>query len=90
LQLPDTFDPDARRRRQILNIILAFFIAGGLVSIIATFSYGDSLLEILHDQDGFLILLSGVTVVVVFSLLFFLNRWERAGTLAGWLFVLSD
>ena len=36
LGLPDTFDPDDRRRRQILNIILALFIAGGLISIIAT------------------------------------------------------
>lgn len=89
LRLPDTFDPDDRRRRQILNLILAFFIAGGLVSIIATFSYGDSFLKIIHDQDGLLILLSSVAVVVVFTLLFLLNRWERAGTLAGWLFVLS-
>lgn len=89
LQLPDTFDPDDRRRRQILNLILALFIAGGLVSIIATFSYGDSFIEIIHDQDGALILLSSVSVVVAFSALFFLNRWERGGTLAGWLFVLS-
>jgi len=89
LGLPDTFDPDDRRRRQILNIILALFIAGGLVSIIATFSYGDSFNEIIHDQDGVLILLSSVAVVVIFTLLFLLNRWERAGTLAGWLFVLS-
>jgi signal transduction histidine kinase len=89
LQLPDTFDPDDRRRRQILNIILALFIAGGLVSIIATFSYGDSFIEIIQDQDGALILLSSVSVVVVFSLLFLLNRWERTGTLAGWLFVLA-
>jgi signal transduction histidine kinase len=89
LQLPDTFDPDDRRRRQILNIILALFIAGGLVSIIATFSYGDSFVEIIHDPEGVLILLSSVSIVVVFSLLFFLNRWERTGTLAGWLFVLS-
>jgi len=89
LQLPDTFDPDDRRRRQILNLILALFIAGGLVSIIATFSYGDSFMEIIRDQDGVLILLSSVAVVVIFTLLFLLNRWERAGTLAGWLFVLS-
>lgn len=89
LGLPDTFDPDDRRRRQILNIILALFIAGGLVSIIATFSYGDSLTEIIHDQDGLLILLSSVAVVVTFMLLFLLNHWERAGSLAGWLFVLS-
>ena len=89
LRLPDTFDADDRRRRQILNIILALFISAGLVSIIATFSYGDSLTEILHDQDGVLILLSSVAVVVIFSLLFFLNRLQRAGTLAGWLFVLS-
>ena len=89
LGLPDTFDPDDRRRRQILNIILALFIAGGLISIIATFSYGDSFMEIIHDRDGALILLSSVAVVVIFTLLFLLNRLERAGTLAGWLFVLS-
>jgi PAS domain-containing protein len=89
LGLPDTFDADDRRRRQILNIILALFIAAGLVSIIATFSYGDSFTEIIHDQDGVLILLSSIAVVVVFSILFFLNRLQRAGTLAGWLFVLS-
>ncbi|HKJ39866.1 MAG TPA: ATP-binding protein [Anaerolineales bacterium] len=89
LGLPDTFDPDDRRRRQILNIILALFIAAGLVSILATFSYGDSFTEIIHDQDGVLILLSSVAVVMVFSLLFFINRWQRAGTLAAWLFVLS-
>ena len=89
LGLPDTFDPDDRRRRQILNIILALFIAGGLVSIIATFSYGDSFNEIIHEQDGVLILLSSLAVVVIFTLLFLLNRWERAGTLAGWLFVLT-
>ena len=89
LELPDTFDPDDRRRRQILNIILALFIAGGLVSIIATFSYGDSFNEIIQDQDGVLILLSSVAVVVIFTLLFLLNRRERAGSLAGWLFVLS-
>lgn len=89
LELPDTFDPDDRRRRQILNFILALFIAGGLVSIIATFSYGDSFNEIIQDQDGVLILLSSVAVVVIFTLLFLLNRRERAGSLAGWLFVLS-
>jgi len=89
LQLPDTFDPDDRRRRQILNIILALFITAGLISIIATFSYGDSLLAAIRDPEGSLTLLSSISVVVVFALLFFLNRWERTGTLAGWLFVLS-
>lgn len=89
LELPDTFDPDDRRRRQILNIILALFIAGGLVSIIATFSYGDSFNEIIQDQDGALILLSSVAVVVIFTLLFLLNRLERTGSLAGWLFVFA-
>ncbi|NJC97643.1 MAG: PAS domain-containing protein [Anaerolineae bacterium] len=89
LGLPDTFDPDDRRRRQLLNIILALFIAAGFASILATFSYGDPLMEILRDRDGFRILLSSISVVVLFSLLLLLNRWERAGTLAGWLFVLS-
>jgi signal transduction histidine kinase len=89
MQIPDTFDPDDRRRRQILNIILLFFIGAGLFSIIATFSYGDTLLEIIRDPDGLLVLLSSTSVVIVFVLLFVLNRWERAGSLAGWLFILA-
>ena len=88
-QIPDTFDPDDRRRRQILNIILLFFIAAGLFSVLVTFSYGDPLMEILRDPDGLLVLLSSTSVVVVFMLLLALNRWERAGSLAGWLFVIS-
>lgn len=89
LQLPDTFDPDDRRRRQILNLILSFFIAGGLFSLVATFSYGDSLVEVIQDPEGSLVLLSSVSVVILFSLLFALNRLERAGSLAAWLFVLA-
>ena len=89
VQIPDTFDPDDRRRRQILNIILLFFIVAGMFSVIATFSYGDTLLEIIRDPDGFLVLLSSTSVVIVVALLFALNRWERAGSLAGWLFVLA-
>ena len=89
LQLPDTFEPDDRRRRQILNIILSLFIAGGLFSIIATFSYGDPFMAVIHDPEASLILISSLSVVVVFLVLFAINRWERTGSLAGWLFVLS-
>lgn len=89
LELPDTFDLDDRRRRQLLNLILMLFITGGLISIVATFSYGDPLADILHEVDARNSLVSSLMVVIVFSFLFFLNRWERAGTLAGWLFVLS-
>ena len=89
LQIPDTFDPDDRRRRQILNIILSFFIAAGLFSVIATFSYGDPLIEIIQDPDGLRVLLSSTSVVVAFTILLAINRWKRAGSLAGWLFVIS-
>ena len=89
LQIPDTFDPDDRRRRQILNIILCFFIVAGKFSIIATFSYGDSLAEIIQAPDGLPALLSSMAVVLVFTFLVVVNRWERAGALAGWLFVIS-
>ena len=68
LQIPDTFDPDDRRRRQIPNIILSFFIVAGLFSVIATFSYGDTLLKIIRDPDGLLVLLSSTSVVIVFAL----------------------
>ena len=89
MQIPDTFDPDDRRRRQILNIILSFFIVAGLLSVIVTLSYGDTLLEVVQDPDGLLVLLSSTSVVIVFALLSILNRWERAGSLAGWLCVIA-
>ena len=88
LQIPNTFDPDDRRRRQILSVILLFFLAGGFFSIIATFSYGDPFLEVIRDPDARLILLSSISVVIAFGLLFALNRYYRTGSLAGWLFVL--
>lgn len=89
LQIPDTFDPDDRRRRQILSIILSFFIAGSLFSIITTFSYGDPVLDVIRDPEASLILLSSTSVVFAFGLLFVLNRYQRAGSLAGWLFTIS-
>lgn len=88
LKIPDTFDPDDRRRRQILSIILSFFVAGGLFSIITTFSYGDPFLDVIRDPDAWLILLSSASVVVAFGFLFALNRYHRAGSVAGWLFTL--
>ena len=88
LQIPDTFDPDDRRRRQILSIILSFFIAGGLFSIVTTFSYGDPFLDVICDPDASLILLSSASLVVAFGLLFLLNRYHRGRSMAGWLFTL--
>jgi signal transduction histidine kinase len=88
LQIADSFDPDDRRRRQILSIILLFFIAGGLFSIVATFSCGDPFLDVIRDPEARLVLLSSVSAVAAFGLLFVLNRYHRAESLAGWLFVL--
>lgn len=88
LQIPDIFDPDDRRRRQILSIILSFFIMGGLFSIITTFSYGDPFLDVVRDPDASLILLSSASLVVAFAFLFALNRYLRARSMAGWLFTL--
>jgi len=88
LQIPDTFDPDDHRRRQILSIILLFFITGGLFSIITTFSYGDPFLDVVRDPDASLILLSSASLVAAFAFLFTLNRYLRARSMAGWLFTL--
>jgi signal transduction histidine kinase len=68
---------------------LSFFIVAGLLSVIVTLSYGDTLLEVVQDPDGLLVLLSSTSVVIVFAFLVILNRWEHAGSLAGWLFVLT-
>ena len=88
LQVPDIFDPDDRRRRQILSIILSFFIAGGLFSIVTTFSYGDPFFDVIRDPDASLILLSSASLVVAFGLLVILNRYHRGRSMAGWLFTL--
>lgn len=89
LKLPDTLDPDDRRRRQILNTILMFFIVAGIFCFLATFAFGDSFLEVVRDPDALLILIASSFLVVTFSLLVMLNRWERAGSLAAWLFIVS-
>jgi len=89
IALPNILDPEDRRRRQILNIILSFFITGGLIMLIVTFSYGDSLMEIVHDPDGLPILLGCGLGVAVLTGLLLLNRWKRAGSAPGWLFILS-
>lgn len=72
--IPDTFDPDDRRRRQILNILLMFFVFfGGINFFISLGNLGDTYLSVL---------LWGALAFIVMSVaLLFINR---SRLLPGW------
>src|SRR5688572_11810260 len=81
LRIPDTFDPDDRRRRQILNILLIVFTALALLSIIVA-------LFIIHNRvdpgggDSELVLIPGIFLIVISSALLVTNR---SASVPGWL-----
>ncbi len=89
--VPDTFDPDELRMRQIINIILvafAIFAFLGLSILVPAFGF-DSLQTFLSNSGVDYILKSGLTSLLATLALFLLNRWKRAPrNLAGSLFVL--
>ncbi len=82
LRIPDTFDPDDRRRRQILNILLIVFITIALLFIVL------SLLIIYYhlNPDGSIeeenVLLPAILFMSVTGILLVANRSPRA---PGWL-----
>src|SRR3569833_1828322 len=71
LTVPDTFDPDDRRRRQILNILLISFSIIAIPSFIASFFGVDT-----H------IMVISILALVVFIILVFINHSPR---LPGWI-----
>jgi len=81
--LPDTFDPDDRRRRQFLHILLLVFIMFGVIGLILTFLIVDHLFEAgTGDQDVKLIIFPTIILVIISGLLLVLNR---SAHMPGWL-----
>ncbi|MGC1374925.1 MAG: histidine kinase dimerization/phospho-acceptor domain-containing protein, partial [Anaerolineales bacterium] len=76
-RIPDTFDPDDRRRRQILNILLIFFA----VVISASFILTLILYNILGVQHSNVLIGSCILGMIIFTLLLFANRSSK---LPGW------
>ena len=77
-RIPDTFDPDDHRRRQILNILLIVFLYMGLIIFILTILLYSRNLE---EHSKALIIWS-VSAVVICMVLMLANRSPR---IPGWL-----
>jgi signal transduction histidine kinase len=77
LAIPDTFDPDDRRRRQILDILLiVFMVIMSVYFIVALVSYDD-----LGDQHKSAMLGWGISGILISTLLLLANRSPK---LPGW------
>jgi hypothetical protein len=78
LTIPDTFDPDDRRRRQILNILLVAFITlsilNGIVALMLSI--------LMHDAHATILINLSAWATIFFTLLLFANRSPK---LPGWL-----
>ncbi len=94
LIVPNTFDPDDLRRRQVLNSVLLFMIIFGCL-LMAWNSWGNDFTILVQDLISFNLagwegLLINVGAIVLFTILLFLNRSNRMPrNLAGWIVVLS-
>ncbi len=90
--VPDTFDPDDLRMRQILNIVLITLTLLAFLAIVFLFipSFGFSSPQtLLSNSNAEYVLKPSLLGMLIFTGLFFLNRWKRAPrNVAGALLVL--
>ncbi len=80
--IPDTFDPDDRRRRQVLNILLIVFALVGIVGIIIVLMTTDCLFcgHLAKDSYLYLFYASVIDVILCITLLVI----NRSRSIPGW------
>src|SRR5689334_3091874 len=74
LRIPDTFDPDERRQRQVLNAILIFFIVLLLATILVIVLAYCNCTSLSYKELGKGLLTWISLSFIVFAILFFMNR----------------
>ncbi|MEP0805328.1 MAG: PAS domain-containing sensor histidine kinase [Chloroflexota bacterium] len=77
LEIPNTFAPDDLRMRRILNIVLLAFLTISLAAMASVFAYGDSLFDILHDDEAKIILIGSAFMFLISLTLFGANRSQK-------------
>src|SRR5258706_12250572 len=85
LRIPDTFDPDDRRRRQVLNILLILFVLANLLGFtIELFTISCNCLNVPDiDSNGLReLLILDVANIILCGILLMANRSLR---MPGWL-----
>ena len=84
-QIPDTFDPDDRRRRQILNILLIVFAVFVLLTAIVTLFYDYYVpLNVLNFRGPNIWLLTGWEIVSI-AIISLLLAWNRSPRVPSWI-----
>lgn len=84
LRIPDTFDPDERRQRQVLNVLLVFFM---LVALIANFRTLTLLLS--NAMDSKISPIPQIAGLILLFVLWLMNRAPRIPSqLSGIIFML--
>jgi signal transduction histidine kinase len=90
LVVPDTFDPDDLRRRQVLNTVMIFFIVIGIVSLIVIYVDEDVISGLQNEYDAQRSLLLLVGLILFSALLWKLNRLSwMPKDLIGWILVMG-
>jgi signal transduction histidine kinase len=88
LNVPNTFDPDDLRMRQILNIVLLALAIISFIALITTFTYGETPAELLRDSDSRLIVFGSACMLIICVTLIILNRSTRMPKgVVGWILV---
>jgi signal transduction histidine kinase len=92
LRIPDTFDPDDRRRRQVLNVLLIFFLVadllGGLITLSWLACYSCASFSSYQHSIELLILI--IPTGMFIGILLWTNRSPRVPAwLSGTIFIVS-
>jgi len=88
LRVPDTFEPDDRRRRQVLNILLIAFMLGGILAINISLLIIYYHLNLKGNVAEGNVIVPGISLLVISSLLIAANRSPRiSGRLIGTIFI---
>lgn len=89
LKVPNTFDPDDLRMRQILNIVLLALVIISFIALITTFTYNETPAEVIRDSDSSLIVFGSTGMLIACVILIFLNRSARMPKgVVGWILII--
>jgi signal transduction histidine kinase len=90
--VPNTFDPDDQRRRQVLNSVLLFLSFVGIFNIIITLWYEEDLVSVIQKKplDFLIFVIPIASAIILFVFLLVLNRSRRVPkNLVGWICVVG-
>ncbi len=90
LTIPNTFDPDDLRRRQVLNTVLVLIIVTSSSLLITSFTKKNIISDLQTNADTRIAFAACVSALLLSIVLLLLNRSSRMPkNLVGWIFVVG-